>query len=87
MVGKNVEVFRQQVTSEGFNSPDDSETLLLGRRIVSLALVQTPTGTADDPFLPFLYLGQDGSEARIGGVGVQPEGLTEVWVGCYWGSD
>ena len=78
MVSVYLEWHSHEVRSELGYLPHNSQALQFSGRVGLLSLVESPGSAADDALFAIAYLSQDSTEARGGGVSVQPESLAEV---------
>ena len=78
VIRENLERHRHEVGSELGYRPYDCQALQFGGRVGIFSLVEGSRSAADDALLAIPHLGQNSTEARVGGVDVEAEGLAKV---------
>ena len=78
MVREYLKWHGHEVRTELGNCPHNRQALQFSGWVRLFSLVQSPRSATDDALLAVPNLGQDGTEACSGGVGIQPEFLAEV---------
>ena len=78
MVRKYLNWHGHEVRTELGDCPHNRQALQFSAWVRLFSLVQSPRSAADDALLAVPNLGQDGTEACSGGIGIQPKFLAKV---------
>ena len=82
MVRENLKWHGHEVRTELGDCPYNRQALQFSGWVRLFSLVQSPRSATDDALLAVPNLGQDGTEACSGGIGIQPKFLAKVRESC-----